>query len=234
MGFPHCANAYYLLMQLDKDFRPVFHLLETQCDASDKTNANADAKEAIRFNKINVGQMQILKSESATDPFDVKLQALQSIMSSADIMDSDLPVQNGIEPLPLLPACSPSFSSIVDEVFEYECGSTAAQNHSILPSSLPATPHLSSLSVGIQGVNARVVSPMHNGGLSHQANNILKVHPSVRLNSYFPSNFKHLQGTDTFSFLSPVINASAAKLFGSNSNHEFVSLSYSCDDVLQM
>ncbi|CAN6181802.1 unnamed protein product [Urochloa humidicola] len=193
MGFPHCANAYYLLMQLDKDFRPVFHLLETQCDASDKTNANADAKEAIRCNKINVGQMQILKNEPNTNPYDVKLQALQSIMSSADIMESDLPVQNGTEPLPLLPACSPSFSSIVDEVFTYECGSTPAQNLSVPPSSLPSTSsHLSSLSVGIQGINARAASPMHDGGLSHtQATS--KVHPSVSLNSYFPSNFRHLQ-----------------------------------------
>ncbi|CAN6195413.1 unnamed protein product [Urochloa humidicola] len=193
MGFPHCANAYYLLMQLDKDFRPVFHLLETQCDASDETNANADAKEAIRCNKINVGQMQILKNEPNTNPYVVKLQALQSIMSSADIMESDLPVRNGTEPLPLLPASSPSFSSIVDEVFTYECGSTPAQDPSVPPSSLPSTSsHLSSLSVGIQGINARAASPMHDGGLSHtQATS--NGHPSVSLNSYFPSNFRHLQ-----------------------------------------
>lgn len=189
MGFPHCANAYYLLMQLDKDFRPVLHLLETQCDANDRTNANADAKEAIRCTRIDVGQMQILKNESNTNPFDVKLQPLQSIVSSADIMESDLPVQKGMEPLPLLPSCSPSFSSVVDEVFEYERCSTTAQSHSVPPSSLPSTPHLSSLSVGIQGINVRA-----DGVLSHsQANNTLKVHPNVSLNSYFPSNFRHLQ-----------------------------------------
>ncbi|RLN35498.1 mediator of RNA polymerase II transcription subunit 14-like [Panicum miliaceum] len=209
MGFPHCANAYYLLMQLDKDFRPVFHLLETQCDASDKTktNANADAKEAIRCNKINVGQMQVLKNESNTNPFDVKLQALQSILSSTDLMESDIPVQNGIEPLPLLPACSPSFSSIVDEVFEYECGSTAAQNHSLPPSSLSSTSHLNSLSVGIQGINPRAVSPMHDGGGSHtQAINTLKVHPSVSLHSYLPSNFRHIQDVNKSLQLVPSSN----------------------------
>lgn len=196
-------------MQLDKDFRPVFHLLETQCDANDKTNANGDVKEAIRFNKINIGQMQILKNETNANPFDMKLQALQSLVDPADMMEGDLPVQNGIEPLPLLPACSPSFSSIVDEVFEYERGSTAAQNHS--------------LSVDIQGMNARVVSPMHDGSLSHtQANNTAKVHPSVSLNSYFPSNFRHLQGTNTFSS-SPVM--SMTKLSGSNSNHDLCLLS---------
>ncbi|XP_066397211.1 mediator of RNA polymerase II transcription subunit 14 isoform X2 [Miscanthus floridulus] len=193
MGFPHCANAYYLLMQLDKDFRPVFHLLETQCDANDKTNANGDAKEAIRFNKINIGQMQILKNETNANPFDMKLQALQSLVDPADMMEGDLPVQNGIEPLPLLPACSPSFSSIVDEVFEYERGSTAAHNHS--------------LSVDIPGMNARVVSPMHDGSLSHtQANNMAKVHPSVSLNSYFPSNFRHLQGVNKSVQLVPSSN----------------------------
>ncbi|CAN6204058.1 unnamed protein product [Urochloa humidicola] len=210
MGFPHCANAYYLLMQLDKDFRPVFHLLETQCDASDKTNANADAKEAIRCNKINVGQMQILKNESNTNPYDVKLQALQSIMSSADIMESDLPVQNGAEPVPLLPACSPSFSSIVDEVFGYECGSTPVQNHSVPLPSLPSTSHMSSLSVGIQGINARAASPVHDGGLSHiQANKTFKVHPSVSLNSYFPSNFRHLQDVNKSLQLVPSSNNSS-------------------------
>ncbi|KAF8650203.1 hypothetical protein HU200_064058 [Digitaria exilis] len=205
MGFPHCANAYYLLMQLDKDFRPVFHLLETLCDASDKTNANEDAKETIRCNKINVGQMQIVKNESNTNPFDVKLQALQSIMSSADMMENDLPIQNGTEPRPLLPACSPSFSSIVDEVFEYERGSTAALNHS--------------LSVGIQGINARAVSPMHDGGLSHtQANNTLKVHPSVSLNSYFPSNFIHSQDANKSLQLVPSSNNNSNQIPVQSSN----------------
>ncbi|XP_039794595.1 mediator of RNA polymerase II transcription subunit 14-like isoform X2 [Panicum virgatum] len=207
MGFPHCANAYYLLMQLDKDFRPVFHLLETQCDASDKTNANADAKEAIRCNKINIGQMQVLKNESNTNPFDVKLQALQSVMSPGDLMEGDIPVQNGIEPLPLLPTCSPSFSSIVDEVFENECGSTAAQNHSVPPSTLPSTSHLNSLSVGIQRINPRAVSPMLDGGGSHtQAINTLKVHPSVSLHSYLPSNFRPIQDVNKSLQLVPSSN----------------------------
>ncbi|ONM21371.1 Mediator of RNA polymerase II transcription subunit 14 [Zea mays] len=193
MGFPHCANAYYLLMQLDKDFRPVFHLLETQCDANGNTNASGDVKEAIRYNKINIGQMQILKNEMNENPFDVKLQALQSLVDSADMMESDLPVQNAIEPLPLLPACSPSFSSIVDEVFEYERGSTAAQNRC--------------LPVDIQGINARVVSPMHDGCLSYtQANNNMNVHPNVSLNSYFPSNFRHLQGANKSLQLVPSSN----------------------------
>ncbi|XP_062199220.1 mediator of RNA polymerase II transcription subunit 14-like [Phragmites australis] len=230
MGFPHCANTYYLLMQLDKDFRPIFHLLETQCNASDKANANADAKEAMRFNKIDVGQMQILNNESRTNPFDVNLQALQGIVNCVDIMENGLTIQNGIEPLPLLPACSPSFSSIVDEVFEYEHASIATPNHSVPPSSLPSTSHWGSLSVGFQGVNARAVSPMHDGGLSHiQANTTSKVSSGVSLNSHFPSNLRHLQSTNTFSSSSPVRNSSATKLSGSNSNHDLSSLSSPSD-----
>lgn len=29
MGFPECGTSYFLLMQLDDDFTPLFHLLET-------------------------------------------------------------------------------------------------------------------------------------------------------------------------------------------------------------
>ncbi|KAL6598037.1 hypothetical protein ACP70R_046458 [Stipagrostis hirtigluma subsp. patula] len=227
MGFPHCANAYYLLMQLDKDFRPVFHLLETQSDASDKANANADAKEAIRFNMINVGQMQILKSKSNNNPFDVKLQALQNLVNCADMMENELSIQNGMEPLPLPHACSPSFSSIVDEVFEYEHGASTASNHSLPPSNLLSTSHLNS--VGIQGINARAVSPMHDGGLSHtQANNTSKVSPGVSLNRHFPSN-RHVQSTSTFLSSSVVRNSSATKLLGSKSNHDLISLNSPSD-----
>ncbi|GJM99725.1 hypothetical protein PR202_ga16852 [Eleusine coracana subsp. coracana] len=78
-----------------------------------------------------------LKNDSSTIPFDVKLQALQGIANCTDIIENGIPIQNGIEALPLLPACSPSFSSIVDEVFEYdEDGPTAKQNQSVPPSGM--------------------------------------------------------------------------------------------------
>jgi mediator of RNA polymerase II transcription subunit 14 len=217
MGFPHCANAYYLLMQLDKDFKPIFHLLETQCDTSDKANTNADAKEAIRFNKIDVGHIEILKNDCSTIPFDVKLHALQGIANCADIIENGIPVQNGFEPLPLLPACSPSFSSIVDKVFEYEDGLAAKQNQSVPPSSFSSTSHLSSLSAGFHGVDARAVSvsPMHDGGLSRTQSSS---------NNYLPNSLRHLQSNKTFSHSSPVRNSSVTKFLGPESTQDPSSL----------
>ncbi|KAM0833365.1 hypothetical protein ACQ4PT_064312 [Festuca glaucescens] len=61
MGIPWRANVYYLLMQLDNSLMPVFYLLEVHADGEDRSNADAtsDAKEAVRFNRIDIGQMQI-------------------------------------------------------------------------------------------------------------------------------------------------------------------------------
>ena len=214
MGFPQCANAYYLLMQLDKDFRPVFHLLETQSDASNKINASIDAKEATRVNKIDIGLMQTIKYEKNTNIFDAKLHALQSIENHDDMIDNGLPVQNMVDPLPLLPACSPSFSSIVDEIFECEHGS-----------SLPSASPVGSFSLGLQGESTRAISPMQDGAFSHsQANNTSIVHPSISLNSYFPTSLRHLQGTNAFSSPNPGRNSSVTKLSNSKSNHDLSSL----------
>ncbi|KAK3121481.1 hypothetical protein QOZ80_8BG0654120 [Eleusine coracana subsp. coracana] len=72
MGFPQCANAYYLLIQLDNDLKPVFHLLETRIDGSNKSNADATtgAKEAVRFNRIDISHMQIGENECCLNLFD--------------------------------------------------------------------------------------------------------------------------------------------------------------------
>ncbi|VAI17170.1 unnamed protein product [Triticum turgidum subsp. durum] len=215
MGFPQCANAYYLLMQLDKDFRPVFHLLETQSDASNKLNANIGAKEAMRVNKIDVGQMEKIKYEKNSNPFDAKLHSLQSIENCDDMMDNQLLIQNSVDPLPLLPACSPSFSSIVDETFECEHGS-----------SLPSASPVRSLSLGPQGASTRTISQMQDGALSHaQANNTSIVCPGVGVNSYFQNSLSHLQSTNAFLSSNPVRNSSAIKLSNSKSNHDLSSLS---------
>lgn len=215
MGFPQCANAYYLLMQLDKDFRPIFHLLETQSDTSNKVNANIDAKEATRVNKIDVGQMQTIKYEKNTNSFDAKLHILQSMENCDHMLDTGFPVQNMVDPLPLLPACSPSFSSIVDEIFECE-------HNSSLPSASP----VGSFSLGLQGESTRAISPMQDGALSQfQANNTSIVNPSISLNSYFPTSTRHFQTTNAFSSSNPVRNSSATKLSNSKSNHDLGSLS---------
>lgn len=40
LGFPDCGSSYFLLMQLDKDFKPQFKLLEICTDSSGKYVTN--------------------------------------------------------------------------------------------------------------------------------------------------------------------------------------------------
>ncbi|KAF7000978.1 hypothetical protein CFC21_016740 [Triticum aestivum] len=113
MGFPWRTNAYYLLMQLDDNLMPVFYLLEVHIDGEDRFNIDTttDTKEVVRFNRIDIGQMQLGEDECIANLLDVeKLQVLQS-------MEDGSPRHSEIdESLPL----KPSFSSVVKAVLGYE------------------------------------------------------------------------------------------------------------------
>ncbi|KAJ3669627.1 hypothetical protein LUZ60_011577 [Juncus effusus] len=122
MGFPQCGNIYYLSVQLDKDFKPVFHLLETQSDSSNKSNSIVDGKQVARCSKIDVGQMQTAPNE---------------LNNGAD---------KGLETVLQTPSGSRStFSSIVDEVFEKSNAPTgsfsSSQNHLAASFSSPTFSH---------------------------------------------------------------------------------------------
>ncbi|KAJ8478353.1 hypothetical protein OPV22_022080 [Ensete ventricosum] len=54
MGFPQCANCYYLLMQVDKDFRLVFNLLESRSDQDGKSSSFGDANQIVGGHNIGV------------------------------------------------------------------------------------------------------------------------------------------------------------------------------------
>ncbi|KAF7008461.1 hypothetical protein CFC21_023203 [Triticum aestivum] len=113
MGFPWRTNAYYLLMQLDDNLMPVFYLLEVHTDGEDRSNIDTttDAKEVVRFNRIDIGQMQLGEDECIANLLDVeKLQVLQS-------MEDGSPRHSEIDESLLL---KPSFSSVVNTVLGYE------------------------------------------------------------------------------------------------------------------
>ena len=57
MGFPDCGSSYFLLMLLDKDFKPLFKLLETQQDPSGKAHSFNDLNNVMRIKNIDIGQM---------------------------------------------------------------------------------------------------------------------------------------------------------------------------------
>ncbi|KAL6894916.1 hypothetical protein ACP4OV_007536 [Aristida adscensionis] len=177
MGFPQFANAYYLLVQLDNDLRPVFHLLETWTDGSNKSNA--DANGTIRFNKIDISHMHIDENEYSVNLFNAeKLHALQSVVNY-NRNDEVKPLrQSGIdELLPLIPSFSP-FPFVVDEVFGDKQSSSTVQNHHLASYSLHST-HLSSIQAGLEGVSGTVGLPELDRSLMHYDLNMSKATPGT-------------------------------------------------------
>lgn len=105
MGFPDCGSSYFLLMQLEDDFRPLFKLLETQPDPSGKTESSV-----TRIKLVDINQMHLLEGELSLSLLDYN-----SLTSSANDSNhgllSDLTVDgSGLS----------GFSSLVDEIFEQE------------------------------------------------------------------------------------------------------------------
>ncbi|KAG4916953.1 hypothetical protein JHK87_054510 [Glycine soja] len=127
MGFPDCGSSYFLLMQLDKDFKPLFKLLETQPDPSGKDNLSGDLNQVLRIKEINIGQMQVQEDEMNLSLVDwgklrsVLPSAVGPNQTSGDEFFSDVHLENSIQIAKGHPS---GFSSLVDEVFGLEKGSS--------------------------------------------------------------------------------------------------------------
>ncbi|PUZ51069.1 hypothetical protein GQ55_6G142900 [Panicum hallii var. hallii] len=172
MGFPQCTNAYYFLIQLDNNLRPVFHLLETQSDESN--SSNADANQVIRFNRIDISCIQTGEDEYSVNLFDTG-KALQGIEGGS------LRPSGNEKLVPLTPSLSSSFSSLVDEVFEHSTSSSTIENQHFPPSSLPST-HVSSFQVGPEGLCGTACLPELRNSI-HSDINTSEVTHDVSLNS---------------------------------------------------
>ncbi|OEL13877.1 Mediator of RNA polymerase II transcription subunit 14 [Dichanthelium oligosanthes] len=200
MGFPQCANAYYLLIQLDNDLRPDFHLLETKTDESN--NSNADANQVIRFNRIDISRMQLGEDEYSVNLFDTG-KALPDVGNfNQRVEGRSLKPRGNWKLLPLTPSLSPSFSSLVDEVFEHNTSSLTIENQLLPPSSLPST-HLRSFQVGPEGVSGTACLPKLDRNFMHSDINTSEVTPDVSLGSDRLSNLNHVKGTNAFSSTGP-------------------------------
>nr|CAD1829690.1 unnamed protein product [Ananas comosus var. bracteatus] len=231
MAFPQCGNSYYLLMQLDKDFKPVFYLLETQPDPGGKSQSASDINQAIRFSKIDVGQMQISRNELSMSLFDwEKLQRLRNVESSNQILENGLLPERGMESRLQLPGYSKStFSSVVDEVFEYEKGASRPNNHLSTSYSMPSFPQVGSLSYSPQGVAPAIGSSRSEGGLQHSpVNNAAKTSPGLLSSGgYLSTNMRgSLQNgaINALSASSSMRNSSIQKLASSKSGQDLSSL----------
>ncbi|KAK8605205.1 hypothetical protein V6N13_082656 [Hibiscus sabdariffa] len=177
MGFPDCESSYFLLMELDKDFKPVFKLLETHPDSSGNGHSFNDLNNVLRVKKIDIGQMQMLEDETNLSILDwgKLVSSLPNVGGPNQISEHDVFNLDGSMQIAGVP--SSSFSSIVDEVFEIEKGTSAtpfpSQNFSSFSSS-PAS-HLTSVPMNLHSLKAGNPSPKWDAGLQvSQHNNVAK------------------------------------------------------------
>ncbi|OVA05345.1 Mediator complex [Macleaya cordata] len=235
MGFPQCGSSYYLLLELDKDFKPLFSLLETQPDTSGKSHFVSESNHVIRFNKIDISQMQMLEDELNLSLLDWEklMSSLPNVGGTNQTSEHGLLTEFGLDASTQI-AGSPqsSFSSVVDEVFELEKGISMppfpVQNH--LSSSFGTSPvsQFGSVQMNHQWVKAGITSPKWEGGLQHpQVNSFTKV-PSGGShfnNLYQSNNLKLIQSSSVNSLSSsPGRSQSIQKLSASKSDQDLASL----------
>ena len=236
MGFPDCGSSYFLLMLLDKDFKPLFKLLETQPDPSGKAHSFNEINHVIRMKKIDVGQMQMLEDEMNLSLLD--WGKLFSFLPSAGghnpASEHGLLSDIGLGSSMQIAGCPPSsFSSVVDEVFELEKGSSvppfSVQNLSSSYNTSSAA-HFGSAPISLHGMKAGTSSPKWEGGMQiSQINTVAKVSSmATHYNGsmYASSNLKGPVQSSSVGSLSsgPGRSTTLKKLSASKSEQDLASL----------
>lgn len=156
LGFPDCGSSYFLLMQLDKDFKPQFKLLEICTDSSGKSPSSGNLNRVTCIKKIDMDKMQLPEDEVDFGILDwAKLQNFLPISggpsrSTEHYLLSDMGVEDSGQ---ATASTISSFSSIVDEVFDHEKGvsvppfsvqsftssfSASASQYGSIPTALPS------------------------------------------------------------------------------------------------
>ncbi|XP_017257933.1 mediator of RNA polymerase II transcription subunit 14-like isoform X2 [Daucus carota subsp. sativus] len=222
MGFPECGSSYFLLMQLDEDFKPIFKLLETLQDPSGKPQTSVDLNHVTRVKNIDIDMMHLLEDE-------LNLSLLDSLPLNNDMGADQNPEIGLLSELSnrasnfnsVLPS---SFSSVVDEVFELERGSSAlhsVQSPSSMFTSSPAS-HSGPLARNLYGMRAGT-SPKWDVG--SQINNFTKV-ANINTNYNTSPYMTRLSQSSSSSLLSsgPGKSMPAKKLSASKSDQDIPSL----------
>ncbi|XP_059652785.1 mediator of RNA polymerase II transcription subunit 14 isoform X2 [Cornus florida] len=236
MGFPECGSSYFLLMQLDKDFKPLFKLLETQPDPSGKAHSFGELNHVIRTKNVDIGLMQMLEDELNLSLLDCgKLlpfssDAVGTNQTSEHCLLSEFSQDGSMLSSGSLP---PNFSSIVDEVFELERGSSApsfpAQNLSSTFTMSPAS-HFGSVPKNFQSIKAGTSSPKWEGGTQvpqiSNVTKVLSVASHYNGSIYSSSSLKGLIQSSSVSSLSsgPGRSTTMKKLLASKSDQDLSSL----------
>ncbi|XWS42513.1 hypothetical protein CRYUN_Cryun16bG0020500 [Craigia yunnanensis] len=232
MGFPDCESSYFLLMELDKDFKPLFKLLETQPDPSGKGHSFNDLNNVLRIMKIDISQMQMLEDETNLSILDWRklLSCLPNVRGLNQTSEHGLLSEFNLDgSMQIAGGPSSSFSSIVEDVFELEKGTSAtpfpSQNFSSFSSS-PAS-HLGSVAMNLHSVKAGTPSPKWEVGLQvSQLTNVAKVSsPATHFGGSLYPLKGSLQSTSFGSLPSGTGRSTAAKkLSASKSEQDLASL----------
>lgn len=179
MGFPDSGSSYFLVMQLDKDFKPLFKLLETQPDSSGKDPSSGDLNHVLRIKNIDIGQMQMLEDEMNLSLVERRKLCpfLPNAAGPIQTSEHEFLLDVGPESSLQNAGCQLSgFASLVDEVFGQEKGSSALP-HSVqnFASSLntSASTHYGSVPMNLHGIKGGTSSPKWEGGMHiSQINNV--------------------------------------------------------------
>lgn len=231
MGFPDCESSYFLLMELDKDFKPLFKLLETQPDPSGRGHSFNDLNNVLRIKKIDISQMQMLEDETNLSILDwgKLLSFLPNVGGPSQTSEHGLLSEFNLDgSMQIAGGPSTSFSSIVDEVFEIEKGtSTTFPSQSFSSFSSSPASHLGSVPMNLHGVKVGTPSPKWE--LGSQVSQINKVSsPATHYGgSLYPSSgLKASLQSTSFGSLSSAMgrNTAAKKLSASKSEQDLASL----------
>lgn len=179
IGFPECGSSYFLLMELDKDFKPVFKLLESQSDSPAKAQSLADLSNVVRVKTIDIGRMQICEDELNLSLLNSKklLSVLPSDGSSHQTSENSLLADFSLEGSIIASSVQSTFCSIVDEVFELEKGSSVPSfSGQIPPSTFGASPasHFGSGVSNYQSLKVGTLSPKWDRGAANYSNSMYK------------------------------------------------------------
>ncbi|EOA29718.1 hypothetical protein CARUB_v10012804mg [Capsella rubella] len=126
LGFPDCESSHLLLMELEKDFTPLFKLVETQMDGAGQPQSFNDPSNILRVKKIDIGQIRILEDDLNLITSDV-VRFVSSFSDTESINQASGQRHPGLvdEASAEMSGSQLSFSSIIDEVFGLQKGTSS-------------------------------------------------------------------------------------------------------------
>ncbi|KAI4301925.1 hypothetical protein L6164_035160 [Bauhinia variegata] len=232
MGFPDSGSSYFLLLQLDKDFKPLFKLLETQPAPSGKDHSPDELNQVLRVKKIDIGQMQMHEDEMNLNLVDWgKLRSfLPNTAGPNQTSEHEFLSDIGLESSMQIAGCYPSgFSSVVDEVFGLEKGSSVPPfSVPNISSSLNTSPvsHYGSVPMNLHTIKAGTPSPKWEGGMQMAQISNINVATHYDGSLYSSGSMKGLVQSSSYGSVSSVQGRSATgkKLSASKSEQDLASL----------